>query len=96
MALKWYHGLVVALFMGVVLSNFASSSPDGLEKVAEDYGFLEKGEGHEVIEAPMPDYVVPGVSSETIAASLAGLIGTLIMFGLAYGIGKSLKGSSVK
>lgn len=92
MALKWWHfGLLVALLMGGVISLFASGSPDGLERVAEDYGFLEKGEGHEVIEAPMPDYAVLGVGNETIAASLAGLIGTLLMFGIAYGIGKTLK-----
>ena len=95
MVLKWYHGLVVALFMGVVLSNFASSSPDGLEKVAEDLRFLEKGEGYEVIHSPLPDYTVPSISNEALAASLAGLIGTLIMFGLVYGMGKALKGSSV-
>ena len=44
----------------------------------------------------MPDYTVPGINNEVLAASLAGLIGTLMMFGIVYGVGKALKKSSVK
>ncbi|MDI6639350.1 MAG: PDGLE domain-containing protein [Methanocellales archaeon] len=97
MELKWWHiGLIIALVLAGVISPFASSLPDGLERVAIDYDFIELGEGHEVMHSPMPDYVVPGISKETLATSLAGLIGTLMMFGLVYGIGKALKGSSVE
>lgn len=84
-------GLIVALFMASVISLFASPEPDGLERVAEDHEFLEKGEGNEVMESPMPDYVIPGIENETLAASLAGLIGALLMFLLAIGVGKVLK-----
>ncbi|MBU2617230.1 MAG: PDGLE domain-containing protein [Euryarchaeota archaeon] len=95
MELKWWHiGLIIALVLAGVISLFASPLPDGLERVAIDHDFL--GEGHEVMHSPMPDYVVPGISNETLATSLAGLIGTLMMFGLVYGIGKALKGSSVE
>ncbi|HIH36605.1 MAG TPA: hypothetical protein HA232_01695 [Methanocellales archaeon] len=97
MNMKWWHiGLIIALVLAGGVSLFASSSPDGLERVAIDHDFIELGEGHEVIRSPMPDYVVPGISNETLAASLAGLIGTLMMFGLVYGLGKVLKGTSVK
>ena len=97
MALKWWHiGLIIALVLAGVVSLFASSFPDGLERVAIDHDFIELGEGNEVMHSPMPDYIVPGISNETLAASLAGLIGTLMMFGLVYGIGKALKRSSVK
>ncbi|MDS1029374.1 PDGLE domain-containing protein [Bacillota bacterium LX-D] len=83
----WY-GLLVALLIGVFLSPFASSSPDGLERVAEDKGFLAKSEGREVVGAPMPDYVLPVISNETVAGSAAGAVGTIITFGAAYGLAK--------
>ena len=83
--------MAIALIMAGAISLFASSNPDGLERVAEDIGFLETGEGHEAIEAPMPDYVIPGIENEVLSASLAGLIGTVIMFLLAIGLGKALK-----
>ena len=35
--------LAVAVVLGVAFSPFASSSPDGLEKVAADRGFLDQG-----------------------------------------------------
>jgi len=35
----WLGLLVVTLLLAVVVSGFASSSPDGLERAAEDHGF---------------------------------------------------------
>jgi hypothetical protein len=66
------------------LSPLASSSPDGLERVAEDKGFLGLGE-----EAPfqvIADYVFPGIENEAVATILAGIIGTLVLFGVVYGV----------
>ena len=36
-------GLLIAFVLAIVLSPFASSSPDGLEKVGEDKGFIHGG-----------------------------------------------------
>jgi cobalt/nickel transport protein len=83
--------LVACLFIAGFLSLFASSEPDGLERVAEDLGFLELGEGNEAIESPMPDYAVPGIAEEALAGSLAGIAGTLLMFGLVSWAGNNLK-----
>lgn len=89
---KWIIGaLALSLFMAGVLALFASPLPDGLEQVAEDHGFLEAGEGHEAIQSPMPDYVIPGIENEALAGSLAGVFGTLLMFGFVLGIAKVLK-----
>ena len=91
----WLIGLAVCLLVAC-LSPLASSSPDGLERVAEDKGFIDLGQ-----EAPfqiIADYVFPGMESEAIATILAGLIGTLILFGVAYGLAwllKSRKGRAV-
>ena len=89
MKLKWWHiGLLVCLVVAC-LSPLASSSPDGLERVAEDKGFIDFGQ-----EAPfqiLADYVFPGMENEAVATILAGLIGTLVLFGVAYGVAWLLK-----
>lgn len=84
-------GLFAALVLAILLSPFASPWPDGLEKVAEDKGFLEKGEIEPAMTSPIPDYTWPGVGSERIATSLAGIIGTLMVFGMGYGVAALLK-----
>jgi cobalt/nickel transport protein len=78
-------GLLVALVLGGVLSPFASPRPDGLERVAEDKGFAEKGQGEPVMKAPMPDYTIPSVRNGRTSARLGGVIGTLLAFGLGLG-----------
>lgn len=79
-------GLMAALFLALVLSPFASPWPDGLEKVAEDKGFLEKGEIEPLFSSPIPNYAWPGLKSEKLATSVAGIVGTLIVFGMGYGL----------
>ena len=82
--MKWWQiGLVVCLVVAV-FSPLASSSPDGLERVAEDKGFI--GLSQDMPFQIIADYVFPGVANEAVATILAGLIGTLILFGAGYGI----------
>lgn len=83
--------LLAALILAFFISPFASSSPDGLEKVAEDKGFLEKGEVGPAVSSPIPDYAWPGIDHEGVATGLAGVFGALVVFGLAYGIGAIIK-----
>ena len=82
--------LVVSVFLAVVISPLASSSPDGLEKVAEDKGFLEKAEEHQAAwkYSPIPDYAVGGIKNESVGTALAGLIGTLLVFAVGLGVAK--------
>jgi cobalt/nickel transport system permease protein len=70
-------GLVVAVLLAV-LSPLASAHPDGLEWVAERQGFLDFAQDapYEII----PDYVFPGLSNESLATIVAGLVGLLIVF----------------
>jgi cobalt/nickel transport system permease protein len=78
-------GLVIALLV-VLISPLASSSPDGLERVAEDKGFVE-----EVEDSPyevLPDYTVPFIEDETATTIIAGAIGVLIVAGVGYGTGR--------
>ena len=78
-------GLLLAFLVAVFLSPFASSSPDGLERIAENLGFLEQGEGSEPLIAPlMPDYQAPGWKSPVMATAFAGAFGTIAMFIFAH------------
>ena len=77
----WVLGVLLAIAVAL-FSPLASPHPDGLERVAEDQGFLEKGQ-----EAPyevIPDYVFPGIGNEAVATIVAGIVGTLVVFGLGY------------
>jgi cobalt/nickel transport system permease protein len=82
--IRWaLAGLAIALAV-VLLAPLASPYPDGLERVAEDHGFIEAAR-----EAPyeiIPDYVFPGISNEALATIVAGIVGTLIVAGVAFGI----------
>lgn len=79
----WAIGLGIA-FLLAVFSPLASAHPDGLEWVAEQKGFLDVAQGplYEII----PDYVFPGITNEAFATIVAGIIGSLIVFGVALGV----------
>lgn len=92
--------LLVTLILAIIVSPWASSNPDGLEKKAEEKGFLEKAEEAEPVwtRSPIPDYAVPGVEDERVATGLSGFVGVLItlaaavVVGLAaWGLGRLLK-----
>jgi cobalt/nickel transport protein len=91
---RWFvlTGLGLALLIAVVLSPFASQDPDGLDRVAEDHGFAEKAAPDPIAKklpfaAVFEEYSLQGVPAQ-IATPMAGLAGTLVTFGLAWGIGK--------
>lgn len=83
--------LLLGFICSVFLSPFASSCPDGLEKVAEDQKFIDRGAGEPLISSPIPDYVMPGIANERMATSVAGLVGTAIVFIVTLGIAKVLQ-----
>lgn len=82
-------GLGISLLVAAFLSPLASSFPDGLERVAEDTGFLEKAQS--LTGAPMPDYLFPGVAAPGPATALAGIAGVLATFLLVWGLARLLK-----
>ncbi|AIS52148.1 hypothetical protein TKV_c09710 [Thermoanaerobacter kivui] len=85
-----FWGFLIALVVAAFLSPFASPYPDGLERVAKDKGFLDLAEGKELIHAFMPDYQFPGIPHKGLATSIAGIIGTLLVFGAVYLLGRVL------
>ena len=76
-------GLGIALLITLV-SPFASSNPDGLERVAEDKGFsgLADSPPYELIS----DYVFPWVGNEDLATVLSGIVGVLIVAAVVFAI----------
>ncbi len=78
-------GVVLALAL-VALSPLASKDPDGLEHAAEKHGIAAVTSIEQ--PAPMPDYWEERGPLRKIAA---GVIGTLLVFGLTFGLGHALK-----
>ena len=76
-------GLIVALGLAFFVSPLASSSPDGLERVATDEGFIGTADDHDLADGPLADYGVEGVENESVGTGLAGIIGVAVTFGLA-------------
>jgi hypothetical protein len=80
-------GLAIAAIVVVVAAFLASGDPDGLERVAEDIGFI--GAGEDSPFTVIADYVFPGVDGP-MATILAGLLGIAVVFALAWLAGKAL------
>jgi cobalt/nickel transport system permease protein len=77
-------GLIAALGLALFVSPFASTWPDGLDKAAETLGFKDKEAADRPLPAPVSDYKMPGVASDALATSIAGGLGTLVVFGGAW------------
>lgn len=70
-------GLLIVLAL-LILSPLAAADPDGLERVAMDLGFFERGQ-----EAPyqiLPDYTIPFLGETPLSTILAGAAGAVILF----------------
>ena len=96
---KWFTVLALAVAVGLAsaVSPYVSSSPDGLEKVATDQAFLEQGKAHAVQEeSPLPDYAFPGIGDPRVATGRAGFVGTLVVFGVGYGIAAVARGGRLR
>jgi cobalt/nickel transport system permease protein len=76
-------GVSVALAV-VLFAPLASSDPDGLERVAEDLGFIETA-----TEAPfniLPDYTIPFLGDGPLSTIAAGVAGVLVVVCVALAV----------
>jgi cobalt/nickel transport system permease protein len=87
-----YAGIVVSL-LAVMLSPLASADPDGLERVAEDVGFLDFGQS--AAYKILPDYTVPFLGETALSTVVAGGVGVLVLLGLMVVIGGMLRRKKV-
>jgi cobalt/nickel transport system permease protein len=81
--LVWIIGWLIAMVL-VIASPLASTRPDGLEWVARQNGFIDRAQAplYQII----PDYLYPGVSNETLATIVAGILGIAIVLGVSIGV----------
>ena len=84
-------GVLIALVV-VLLSPLASAFPDGLERVAEDMGFL--GTAQSAPYRLLPDYVLLFLGNTPISNILAGVIGVVVVLALAVLAGRTLQKKS--
>ncbi|MEU3469448.1 energy-coupling factor ABC transporter permease [Streptomyces sp. NPDC006687] len=82
----WLTGLVTALVLAGFVSFYASSSPDGLEKVAADKGIDAKARQHAAADSPLADYSVKDVDDARLSGGLAGVIGVGATVAVGSGI----------
>jgi hypothetical protein len=84
-------GLGIALVV-TLFSPLASSKPDGLERVAEDNAFIDKGKDppYKVIA----DYAFPWVDNEDAATILGGVVGVVVVAGFVLTLGLGLRALS--
>ena len=92
-------GLLVALLLAGVVSNFAAGSPDGLDSAStkgctvDEAGEITGGDciarsadEHELGDSPLADYGVRGVDNEFLSTGLSGVLGVLLTFAVGGGI----------
>ncbi|MFE2879184.1 energy-coupling factor ABC transporter permease [Streptomyces roseus] len=82
----WITGLATALVLAGVVSFYASTSPDGLEKVAADKGIDQNVKEHASAGSPLADYSVKDVDDARLSGGLAGVIGVGATVAVGTGI----------
>ena len=79
-------GLLVALVLAGVVSYWASSAPDGLNKVASDTGFGSSEKQHHLDDSPFAGYGTKGLGDGFASGAVAGIAGVAITLALAGGL----------
>lgn len=80
-------GITISL-LTILISPLASGDPDGLERIAEDIGFLDSG-----VSSPysiLPDYTLPFLGDLGISTIVAGLVGAFVVFFILFLLGRIL------
>jgi cobalt/nickel transport system permease protein len=78
-------GGLVAIVLAAVVSFYASSAPDGLNKVAEDHGIAAAEQDSATAGSPLADYSFTGVSDERLGGAAAGIIGVAATAAIGFG-----------
>ncbi len=79
-------GALVTLLVAGVVSQFAGAAPDGLERVAEDTGFLQAAGEHALASSVFADYATRGVADEQTSLAIAGVTGSLLTVVVGSGL----------
>lgn len=87
----WVAAGILSSLAVVLLSPLASTNPDGLNRVAEELGFLSTAQSG---SGPLAGYSVPIFENVSAAKIAAGLIGALVVLGIALVAGRALQKKS--
>ena len=79
-------GVLVALLLAGVASYYASSAPDGLNRVARDHGIARTEKQHRAADGPMAGYRAKGVENDRLSGLVAGVTGALVVLVLFGGL----------
>ena len=79
-------GVAVALFFATVVSQVASTDPDGLERVAADKGFAASAQEPVLADSVFADYATSGLGNEALSLALAGAAGVVLTLLVGYGL----------
>ncbi len=77
---------VAALLVAGIASFYASSHPDGLERVAGETGFLDSADESKTSSSPLADYSTKGVDNERLSVGISGLLGSVSVLLIAGGL----------
>lgn len=83
--------LLLTLVLAGGVSFWASGSPDGLNKVATELGFDSTELSHASDDSPFAGYGTLGVDDPWLSGATAGVVGVVLCFALASGIGVVLR-----
>jgi len=84
----WVIGLAIAALIVIILAPLASPDPDGLERVAEDNGFIDQATNF--FSGLFSDYAIPGIDDPRMSTILSGLLGVVIVVGIMFLVGRIL------
>jgi len=79
-------GVLISALLAGGASFYASSNPDGLEKVATDIGFIDSAKDHANSDTTLADYGVKGIENERLSVGVAGLIGVVATGAISGGL----------
>ena len=79
-------GLVIAVGLAGLATQWADRAPDGIERAARAEGFAEDAHRHAFEDGPLAGYRVEGVEDSRTARALAGVVGVVVTLGLALGL----------
>lgn len=85
---RWLLAGIGIVLLVLLLSPYASTSPDGLEWVAQQQAFLDTA-----VSAPyelLPDYTIPGWERADLSTVIAGLLGALAVTAVVIVVGRAL------
>jgi hypothetical protein len=82
----------IMIFLAVFVP-LASSSPDGLERVVENFGVVEQTP---IWNGVMSDYAIAAITDPYVSTLLAGIFGTIMVLIAGFVLGKAITPKKTK